>query len=230
MRSLSAGRRWPRSATDASALTRIARHWRRSMRHRSNGVAACAAMRIHPRMCRLTPRRPARACLSRPHRPAASAGREALPAGQRAHGEAVRRFRGASASRGWSPAICASRRGTRSCCAPRRSTRHTCGAFAAHFHEGDEVRWDAGRRALASERIARFDGIVLSSKPAGRVDPALAARALTDAVRDLGLTALPWTEALSQWRVRVQCLRAWMPELGCRTCRMPRCWPRSTRG
>ena len=87
-------------------------------------------------------------------------------------------------------------------------------AFAAHFGEGDEVRWDATRRALASERIARFDGIVLSSKPAGRVDPALAARALVDAVRDLGLTALPWTESLAQWRVRVQCLRAWMPELG----------------
>jgi ATP-dependent helicase HrpB len=42
----------------------------------------------------------------------------------------------------------------------------------------------------------------------------LAARALTDAVRDLGLTALPWTEPLSQWRVRLQCLRAWMPDLG----------------
>jgi ATP-dependent helicase HrpB len=27
------------------------------------------------------------------------------------------------------------------------------------------------------------------------------------------LQALPWSEALSQWRVRVQCLRAWMPEL-----------------
>ena len=92
-----------------------------------------------------------------------------------------------------------------------RYLRH---AFAAHFDEGDEVRWDATRRALASERIARFDGIVLSSKPAGRVDPALAARALVDAVRDLGLTALPWTESLAQWRVRVQCLRAWMPELG----------------
>ena len=86
-------------------------------------------------------------------------------------------------------------------------------AFAAHFHEGDEVRWDAGRRALASERIARFDSIVLSSKPAGRVDPTLAASALTDAVRDLGLDALPWHESLSQWRVRVQCLRTWMPEL-----------------
>ena len=86
--------------------------------------------------------------------------------------------------------------------------------FAAHFRGGDEVRWDAGKRALVSERIERFDGIVLSSKPAGRVDPALAAQALVDAVRELGLAALPWSEALAQWRVRVQCLRAWIPELG----------------
>ena len=87
-------------------------------------------------------------------------------------------------------------------------------AFAAHFHEGDEVRWDASRRALVSERSERFDGIVLSSRPAGRVDPALAAQALANAVRELGLAVLPWSEALSQWRVRVQCMRAWIPELG----------------
>lgn len=86
--------------------------------------------------------------------------------------------------------------------------------FATHFSEADDVRWDAERRALVSERIARFDGIVLAAKPAGRVDPARAARALTDAVRDLGLSVLPWSEALAQWRNRVQCLRAWMPELG----------------
>ena len=87
-------------------------------------------------------------------------------------------------------------------------------AFAAHFREADEVRWDAGRRALVSERIARFDGIVLASKPAGQVDPALAAQALTDAVRAAGLAVLPWSDTLSQWRIRVQCLRAWMPKLG----------------
>ncbi|GAB1406576.1 ATP-dependent helicase HrpB [Thermomonas brevis] len=87
-------------------------------------------------------------------------------------------------------------------------------AFAAHFRSGDEVRWDAARRALVSERIERFDGIVLSAKPAGRVDPAQAAQALTDAVGELGLSSLPWSEALADWRVRVQCLRAWMPELG----------------
>ncbi|MEO6155942.1 MAG: ATP-dependent helicase HrpB, partial [Thermomonas sp.] len=87
-------------------------------------------------------------------------------------------------------------------------------AFRSHFHEGDETRWDAGKRALVSERIVRFDGIVLSSRLAGRVDPALAARALTDAVLVLGLDALPWSAAARQWRNRVQGLCSWMPELG----------------
>ena len=87
-------------------------------------------------------------------------------------------------------------------------------AFAAHFPAGDEVRWDAGKRALISERIERFDGIVLSAKSAGKVDPALAAQALTEAVRELGLACLPWTDALCQWRIRAACLRVWMPELG----------------
>ena len=85
--------------------------------------------------------------------------------------------------------------------------------FAAHFSDRDETRWDGDRRALVAERVQRFDGIVLEARPAGRVDPAQAARALTDAVRDLGLDALPWSEGLRQWRARAQCLRAWMPAL-----------------
>jgi ATP-dependent helicase HrpB len=76
------------------------------------------------------------------------------------------------------------------------------------------VRWDDTRRALVAQRERRFDGIVLESKPAGRVDPAQAAQALTDAVRELGLDALPWSEALQQWRARVRSLRAWVPEEG----------------
>src|SRR5690606_5749323 len=85
--------------------------------------------------------------------------------------------------------------------------------FAAHFSDRDETRWDADRRALVAERVQRFDGIVLDARPAGRVDPAQAAQALTGAVRDLGLDALAWSDALRQWRARVQCLRQWMPEL-----------------
>ncbi len=86
--------------------------------------------------------------------------------------------------------------------------------FPDRFFEGDVVRWDAEARALVSRRERRFDRITLESKPAGRPDPALAAQALTDAVGELGLDALPWTEGLRQWLERVRCLRGWMPELG----------------
>ena len=85
--------------------------------------------------------------------------------------------------------------------------------FPQRFIEEDVVRWDAARRALVARRERRFDAIVLDARPAGRVDPDRAARALTDAVRELGLGALPWGESLVQWRARVRSLRAWMPEL-----------------
>lgn len=85
--------------------------------------------------------------------------------------------------------------------------------FAARFSTGDQVRWDVQRRALVAQRISRFDAIVLDARPAGRIDPQHAAAALTDAVRALGLDALPWTEGLQQWRARVRNLRVWMPEL-----------------
>ncbi|NDK39508.1 ATP-dependent helicase HrpB [Pseudoxanthomonas gei] len=86
--------------------------------------------------------------------------------------------------------------------------------FPQRFSSQDAVRWDAGKRALSAQRETRFDQIVLESKPAGRVDPQHAAAALTEAVRDLGLEVLPWSESLRQWRERVRCLQAWLPEAG----------------
>ncbi len=86
--------------------------------------------------------------------------------------------------------------------------------FPGRFSDRDEVRWDDAKRALVAERVQRFDGIVLDARPTGKVDATQAAQALTDAVRALGLEALPWRESLVQWRARVRCLRAWMPDLG----------------
>ncbi|HET8819790.1 MAG TPA: ATP-dependent helicase HrpB [Xanthomonadaceae bacterium] len=85
--------------------------------------------------------------------------------------------------------------------------------FPRRFVEADTVRWDPERRALVALRETRYDGIVLAARPAGRVDPAQAATALVDAIRTLGLDALPWGHATRQWRARVQCLRAWAPGL-----------------
>ena len=84
--------------------------------------------------------------------------------------------------------------------------------FPERFGERERVHWDPQRRALVAMHERHFDEIVLEARPAGRVDPALAAPALLQAVRELGLEALPWSESLVQWRVRVQSLRHWMPE------------------
>nr|MDQ3056801.1 ATP-dependent helicase HrpB [Pseudomonadota bacterium] len=85
--------------------------------------------------------------------------------------------------------------------------------FPQRFITEDHVRWDNDKRAIVAQRESRFDNIVLEVKPLARPDPARHAEALVDAVRQLGLDALPWTPALSQWRERVRCLREWMPEL-----------------
>ena len=82
------------------------------------------------------------------------------------------------------------------------------------FTRSDEVRWDAGGRRIVAVREHRFDAIVLDSRPLPEPDRSRYAEALVDAVRQLGLDALPWTPALEQWRARVRCLRAWMPDAG----------------
>ncbi|MHB8911992.1 MAG: ATP-dependent helicase HrpB [Lysobacter sp.] len=87
------------------------------------------------------------------------------------------------------------------------------GEFPQRFSDEDRVVWDAGTRAIAAVRERRFDRIVLDSRPLARPDPARYADALVDAVRQLGLDALPWSESLTQWRARARCLRAWLPEL-----------------
>lgn len=85
--------------------------------------------------------------------------------------------------------------------------------FPQRFVTEDRVVWDTNTRGIAAVRETRFDRIVIESKPLAKPDPARYADALVDAVRQLGLRALPWTPSQRQWRDRVRCLRAWMPEL-----------------
>lgn len=85
--------------------------------------------------------------------------------------------------------------------------------FPKRFVSEDRVVWDSALRGIAAVREQRFDRIVIDSRPLAKPDPSRYADALVDAVRQLGLQALPWTSSLSQWRARVRCLRAWMPEL-----------------
>jgi ATP-dependent helicase HrpB len=85
--------------------------------------------------------------------------------------------------------------------------------FPERFASEDRVSWDMQARAVVALRERRFDRIVLDSRALAKPDPARCTDALIDAVRQLGLSALPWSEALAQWRARVRCLRAWLPQL-----------------
>ena len=82
------------------------------------------------------------------------------------------------------------------------------------FVSEDRVLWDADRQRIHAVRERRFDQIVLERKSIEAPDRSRHAEALVDAVRQLGLDALPWNEPLQQWRQRLHCVRAWCPELG----------------
>lgn len=80
------------------------------------------------------------------------------------------------------------------------------------FITRERVYWDPDGRRIAAVRERRFDRIVLESQSLPSPDRSRYADALVDAVRQLGLASLPWSDGLHQWRARVRCLRVWCPE------------------
>jgi ATP-dependent helicase HrpB len=102
------------------------------------------------------------------------------------------------------------------CCALRRSTRHACEReFPQRFVERRGPRV-VGRRTRGCGACANAASTASCSTVArsGAPDPQLAAR------RARPMRCAPRTRrcrgprAIAQWRERVRCLRAWMPELG----------------
>lgn len=79
------------------------------------------------------------------------------------------------------------------------------------FTEVVVQEFDADRRAVVAWSERRLEAIVLERRA---VDARAAESALLDGLRRLGLGALPWTEALRQWRLRVGFLRRWTDDPG----------------
>ena len=90
---------------------------------------------------------------------------------------------------------------------------HLARAFPDRFERVRVVRWNRDTRAVDAFEERRFGAIVLERRgvPA---QPADALPALLAAVRELGLDALPWSDAARELRLRVQSLRGWVPDIG----------------
>jgi ATP-dependent helicase HrpB len=84
---------------------------------------------------------------------------------------------------------------------------------AARLRSEDIVRWDAASESVQMEQQRALGAIVLERKPLRGA--AIAERVRTEmlkGVQQLGVAALPWSEATRQWQARVLSLRGWRPQ------------------
>ncbi|GAB3786699.1 ATP-dependent helicase HrpB [Dyella agri] len=85
--------------------------------------------------------------------------------------------------------------------------------YPQHFVRERVLRWSDARDAVEAFEEYRYAAIVLERRSVP-VQPEDALPALLAAIRSKGLDALPWSEHAARLRLRMQALRAWMPELG----------------
>jgi len=84
--------------------------------------------------------------------------------------------------------------------------------FAAHITRADSVLWDKREQAVLARRQTRFGALVLEESRLDNPPPELMAEAQLQAIADLGLAALPWSDAAQALRQRVAFLRRQQPD------------------
>jgi ATP-dependent helicase HrpB len=84
--------------------------------------------------------------------------------------------------------------------------------FAEQFQETEDIAWDARTESVIATRERRLGALVLDRKPITAPEPRALARAMTDGIRQLGLSALPWTSEARAIQARIGFLRRLDPE------------------
>jgi ATP-dependent helicase HrpB len=79
--------------------------------------------------------------------------------------------------------------------------------FAERIETREEIAFDPASASLRIRRLRKFGALALAEQPMPPVADEAAARALAEGVARLGITRLPWSKALRQWRDRVMFLR-----------------------
>ena len=80
--------------------------------------------------------------------------------------------------------------------------------FVAEIEDRDQVTVDPQSLSLRGRKVRRLGAITLAEHPFAIAPDAETAQQLADAIVAAGLTRLPWTKPLQQWRDRVVFLRA----------------------
>jgi len=75
-----------------------------------------------------------------------------------------------------------------------------------------EIRWDSRQQAVIARRQRRLGALVLADEALREPDAVALTAAMLAGIRELGLTALPWTTELRQWQARVLLCRGTEPD------------------
>jgi ATP-dependent helicase HrpB len=79
--------------------------------------------------------------------------------------------------------------------------------FAALIEQSEEIRWDEREQAVRARRERRLGALSLESAELRNPDPSAIGAAALAGLKLLGISGLPWTKELLQWRARVLLLR-----------------------
>lgn len=85
--------------------------------------------------------------------------------------------------------------------------------FPDDFTEGTETLFDPNLRRVVTRRTRLFRDLVLDYTEYDCTDAEAAAKLLAEEVLSGRCPLKNWDDAVEQWFVRLNCLRAWMPEL-----------------
>lgn len=80
--------------------------------------------------------------------------------------------------------------------------------YASRIVDEDVLSWSTREGVVLARRRRRLGALVLEDKPLTRPDPESLKAAMLDGVRQMGLSALPWSGELQAWRQRVGFMRA----------------------
>jgi ATP-dependent helicase HrpB len=84
--------------------------------------------------------------------------------------------------------------------------------FADRIAAADEIAWDSRTESVTATRERRLGALVLDREPLPSPDAHAMMRAVAGGIRQLGLAALPWTDAARGIQARVAFLRRLDPE------------------
>jgi ATP-dependent RNA helicase HrpB len=83
--------------------------------------------------------------------------------------------------------------------------------FADRIERSESIAWNSREQAVNARRIVRLDALILEEQPLPQVPADAARAAMLEGVRELGVSALPWTRDARDLQARIEFVRRAIP-------------------